>query len=178
MCAAYFVSVRNALQTPTIRQGRMLLENLPAAHMKRIRTDSNLRVKLHKTKRKLAESPAIDIANTFERLRIAPLAAHSGCASRRHWWIRAWDNLACGHFLTRVTSSVFLQHMRELVLPLRQAFLTHAVNLHSNPPPPAHPPLSLRLHSHCLHCFLRLHSHLCPPPPHRSPKRSQSQPFP
>ena len=24
MCAAYFVSVRNALQTPTIRQGRML----------------------------------------------------------------------------------------------------------------------------------------------------------
>ena len=72
MCAAYFVSVRNALQTPTTRQGRMLLENLPAAHMKRIRTDSNLRVKLHKTKRKLAESPAIDIANTFEWLRIAP----------------------------------------------------------------------------------------------------------
>ena len=72
MCAAYFLSVHNAPQTPTTRQGRMLLENLPAAHMKRIRTDSNLRVKLHKTKRKLAESPAIDIANTFEWLRIAP----------------------------------------------------------------------------------------------------------
>ncbi len=63
------------------------MEILPAAHMKRIRTDSNLRVKLHKTKRKLAESPAIDIANTFEWLRIGPLAAHGGCASRRHWWI-------------------------------------------------------------------------------------------
>jgi len=47
-------------------QGRMRLEHVPAAHMKRIRTDSHLRVKLYKTKRKLAESPAIDLANTLE----------------------------------------------------------------------------------------------------------------
>ena len=39
-------------------------------------TGSNLRVKLHKTKRKLSESPAIDIANTFERLGIAPPSSH------------------------------------------------------------------------------------------------------
>ena len=82
MCAAYFLSVRtesdllNSLQTPTTRQGRMLLENLPTTYMKRSRTVSNLRVKLHKTKRKLAESPAIDIANTFEWLGIAPPSSH------------------------------------------------------------------------------------------------------
>ena len=62
-------------------QGRMLLENLLAAHMKRIRTDSKLRVKLHKTKRKLAESPAIDLANTFE-------CVAAGCASRSRRWLR------------------------------------------------------------------------------------------
>ena len=41
-------------------------------HMTRILTDSNLGVKLHKTKRKLAELPAVYIANTFGG---APLAA-------------------------------------------------------------------------------------------------------
>ena len=54
-----FFSVRDALQTQTTRQRHLLLENLPAAHVKRIRTDSNLIVKVHKTKRKLAESPAV-----------------------------------------------------------------------------------------------------------------------
>ena len=53
MCAAYFFSVRNATNTKLNppRQGRMLLENLPAAHVERIHTDSNLMVKLHKKKR-------------------------------------------------------------------------------------------------------------------------------
>ena len=75
MCAACMFSVGKALHTPavTTRQGRMLLENLLAAPRRHTATlHEHLRVKLHKTKRKLAESPAIDIANTCERLRIAP----------------------------------------------------------------------------------------------------------
>ena len=42
--------------------------------MKRIHTNSHLRVKLYKTKRILAESPAIDLANTCE-------CVAAGCAS-------------------------------------------------------------------------------------------------
>ena len=63
------------------RQGCMLLENLPAARMKRLCTDSNLRVKLHKTKRKPAESPAINIANTLE-------CSATGCALPTCHWLR------------------------------------------------------------------------------------------
>ena len=49
------------------------MENLPAAPRRHTATlHEHLRVKLHKTKRELVELPAIDIANTFEWLRIAP----------------------------------------------------------------------------------------------------------